>query len=230
MIPKVIHFCWFGGSDIPDDILSYIATWRKQLPDYQIKKWDETNFPYECWDYTKEAYMTKKYAFVSDVCRLYALYHEGGIYLDTDVEVIKSFDPFLNNKSFIGLEPLDYVGTAVIGAECGCQWIKEALALYKNEKFILKNGNLNIWPNVQRLTKFLKIIPDKIVTPIIFPIDYFCANDWQTHEIKKTINTVCIHHYGSSWTDNDNSNATNDSTIVRLKSRLRNILNKLSKS
>ena len=109
MIPKIIHYCWFGGNPLPEDAQKCIASWKKYLPGYEIKEWNESNFDVNCCPYVSEAYQAKKYAFVSDYVRVYALYNYGGIYLDTDVEVKKSFNNFLNIIKSIG-----FVGAAVL--------------------------------------------------------------------------------------------------------------------
>lgn len=199
MIPKIIHYCWFGKKNKPESVLQYIESWKRYLPDYKIKEWNEDNFPINYCKYTEEAYRVKKFAFVSDVCRLYALLTEGGIYLDTDVEVISSFNQFIYNKSFIGMEIFNFLGTAVIGSEGGANWIKNILDTYKNEYFILRKGKLNTTPNVQRITKYINEncpLQDK---PIVYPIDFFCAKDWKLNKLLVTENTICIHHYDGSW-------------------------------
>ena len=104
MIPKKIHYCWFGRSKMPELALKCIASWKKYLPDYEIKEWNEDNFDLELYPYVREAYNNRKFAFVTDVVRLYALYTEGGIYMDTDVEVLKPLDCFLNHQAFSGFE------------------------------------------------------------------------------------------------------------------------------
>ena len=108
-IPKIIHYCWFGKGPKPELVLKCIASWEKYLPDYEIKEWNENNFDINSNIYCKEAYERKKYAFVSDYVRLYAVYNEGGIYFDTDLEVIKNMDVFLNNKAFTSKAPEELV-------------------------------------------------------------------------------------------------------------------------
>ena len=223
MIPKIIHYCWFGNKEKPADVISFIDSWKKHLPDYKIVEWNETNFPYSKWRYAKEAYDCRKYAFVSDVCRLYALLTQGGIYLDTDVEVLKSFEPFLNNKSFIGLESPDTVSSAVIGAEKNCNWIRTALEEYDSEKFILNDATFNITPNVQRLSAIIKSIPEN-TSPTVYPIDYFCANDWKSHSVVVTQNTVCIHHFAGTWTKNTYDKSNYKLRLKLLYKKLSNIL------
>lgn len=223
MIPKIIHYCWFGNKEKPADVISFIDSWKKHLPDYKIVEWNESNFPYHKWRYAKEAYDCHKFAFVSDICRLYALLTQGGIYLDTDVEVLKTFNPFLNNRSFIGLESTDTVSSAVIGAEKNCNWIQKALEEYDSEKFILDDASLNITPNVQRLTAIIKSISRELA-PKIYPIDYFCANDWKSHSVVSSSNTVCIHHFAGTWTGNA-TNCNNYKLRIKLISKkLSNIL------
>lgn len=200
MIPKIIHYCWFGGKKKPQEIDNYINTWQKICPDYIIKEWNENNFDINYNKYVFEAYNAKKYAFVSDVCRMYALYNDGGIYLDTDVEVLKSFNSYLNNESFIGEEQKGLLlGTAVIGSEPKIQWIKDFLSLYDGISFVQHNGMFDILPNTSRLTKFLKTYQDS--RPNVYPVDYFCAKDYKSGEVEITKNTVCIHHYAASWVE-----------------------------
>ena len=100
MIPKIIHYCWFGRGQMPELALKCLESWKKYCPDYEIKEWNEDNFDLETYPYAREAYENRKFAFVTDVVRLYALYHEGGIYMDTDVEVLKPLDRFLNDPAF----------------------------------------------------------------------------------------------------------------------------------
>lgn len=130
MIPKRIHYCWFGKKEKPLVVLNYIEGWRQMNPDYEIKEWNESNFDVNFCTYTREAYAIGCYALVSDVARIYALIKEGGIYLDTDVEVVKPFDSLLINQSFIGLETPYRLGTACIGAEKGCPWLKDFYSNY----------------------------------------------------------------------------------------------------
>ena len=108
MIPKTIHYCWFGRQPKPPGVLTYIATWRAAMPDYDIIEWNEDNFDIDFCDYSREAYATRNFAFVADVCRLKVLYEHGGIYLDTDIEVLRPFDPYLHHRSFCGFVLSDY--------------------------------------------------------------------------------------------------------------------------
>jgi len=199
MIPKTIHYCWFGRGEKPDKVKNFIETWRASLPDYEIKEWNEDNFDVNICAFSKEAYIMKEYAFVSDVCRLKVLLDYGGIYLDTDVEVIKSFDPFLHHPSFCGYEARQYIGTGIIGAEKGCRWIGLFLDFYMRHHFINMSGHPVRTANTKLLTlSIMPTIPENI-RPIMYPMDYFSGNNWETGEIVKTDNTVCIHHYHRSW-------------------------------
>lgn len=137
MIPKKIHYIWFGKGEKNERIKHCIDSWRKYLPDYEIIEWNEDNFDINYNDFTKQAYENKKWAYVSDVARLWILYNEGGIYMDTDVEVYKPLDEFLNQEGFIGFEDVNYLSTATIGAEKGNPIIKLILDYYNSIDFRL---------------------------------------------------------------------------------------------
>lgn len=232
MIPKIIHYCWFGKKPKPLDVLGYIETWKKFLPDYAIKEWNESNFDICCNRFVYEAYNVKRFAFVSDYCRLQALYTEGGIYLDTDVEVRKSFESFLKYTAFVGYEWKGmFIGTAVLASEKKQKWIKDMLRLYENQPFIYwRGGCLNNEPNTVRLTKLLEkdyglvrngehsVLRDGIA---VYPIEYFCAHRQDSMDYCITDETVCIHHFSGSW-------LTRNSSILRkLVRRVENLLVKI---
>lgn len=200
MIPKTIHYCWFGQTEKPQSVIDCISTWRHMLPDYQIKEWNENNFDYKSLAYTFEAYKVKQYAYVSDVARMYALLTEGGIYLDTDVRVIKTFNPFLSNHSFASMESPFSIGTAVIGAEPGLCWMADYLNTYFHKHFIRYNGHLKTIPNTDSLSHFLDIrypIDENYLT--IYNQEYFSAKIFNTGEYLITENTIAIHDYSGSW-------------------------------
>ena len=132
MIPKVIHYCWFGRGKMPEMALKCIESWKKYLPEYKIKEWNEDNFDLDMYPYVREAYDNRKFAFVTDVVRLYALYNEGGIYMDTDVEVLKSLDPFLHHNAFSGFEDDKNIPTGIMASEKGGRWAKENLDYYSS--------------------------------------------------------------------------------------------------
>lgn len=135
MIPKKVHYCWFGKSEKNERIKHCIESWRKYLPDYEIIEWNEDNFDVNYNDFTKKAYENKKWAYVSDVTRLWVLYHEGGIYMDTDVEVYKPLDEFLNEEAFTGFEDIHYPVTATLGSEKNNPVIKMMLDYYNCVEF-----------------------------------------------------------------------------------------------
>lgn len=200
MIPKIIHYCWFGRKPKPQEVLDFIANWKAICPDYTIKEWNEDNFDVNMMPFTKEAYKVKKYAFVADVCRLYALLNEGGVYLDTDVRLKKSFDQFLGLKSFIGKEAPFTVGTAVIGAERGCLWVQKFYDTYKNKHFITRRGLLNSLENTAILTRLLNCVyPNYLDELKVYGIDYFCGKLYSSKQYVISPNTVAIHEFSGSW-------------------------------
>lgn len=205
MIPKIIHFCWFGNGKKSTLIEHCTQSWRKFLPDYEIREWNESNFPLlQSNAYVREAYAAKKWAFVADVCRLYALMQDGGIYLDTDVEVCKNFDKFLKLDFFMGSEKngkFRGIGTGVIGAAKGNKIIKNMLALYNDLHFVKADGSYDLMPNTKRLIPVLfehgaenfytEMQPIEISKKAkIYPINYFCVC---------TPESYAIHHFEASW-------------------------------
>ena len=208
MIPKIIHYCWFGGNKLPDEYKYYIETWKKHCPDYQIKEWNEKNFDIASSAYAKEAYEQKKWAFVSDYVRLKVIYEEGGIYLDTDVELVKPIDNLLNEKCFLAAEKTGYVNTGLgFGAEKNNKIIQCLLEEYTDHHFIGKDGVYDNTACPKRNTRPLKKYgykynPKKIIKirdAVIFPPEYFDPMDYTSGEIQITENTYSIHHYSSSW-------------------------------
>lgn len=140
MIPKIIHYCWFGGKEKPEAVKNCINSWKQHMPDYEIKEWNEENFDINYNEFTRDSYNLKKYAFTSDVARLWALYNYGGVYMDTDVMVYQPLDKFLNHRFFTGFENVHYPVTATMGAEKENSLIKEMLDAYKDRKFELKEN------------------------------------------------------------------------------------------
>lgn len=135
MIPKIIHYIWFGEKEKPEAVKNCINSWKQHMPDYEIIEWNEKKFDINYNEYTKKSFEEKKYAFTSDVARLWALYNYGGIYMDTDVMVYQPLDKFLNHSFFTGFEQSHYPVTATMGAEKGNNLIKEMLDIYDNKKF-----------------------------------------------------------------------------------------------
>lgn len=208
MIPKVIHYCWFGENPLPDDVKGYIESWKKHCPDYEIREWNESNFDINRNTYVKEAYQAKKWAFVTDYVRLYALYHEGGFYMDTDVELLKSLDPYTHCHAFSGFEDDTHIPTALMGSEKHGEWVEYLLSYYDSRHFIKPDGSPDVTTNVTTITNMTKekykIRLDNTYQDIkgaltIYPKDYFCPKSYATNEISLTENTVCIHHFKASW-------------------------------
>lgn len=199
MIPKKIHYCWFGMGIKPPEFDRYLAGWRRLLPDYEIKEWNEENFDIDCCDYVREAYAMRSFAHVSDVCRVYALYHEGGVYLDTDVELLKPFGPLLGDGSFVGREDSHLLGTAVIGAEPEEEWIGKFLEYYKRRHFINAWGHPVRTPNTKILTETILPEMDEALWPKIYPANYFCGINWENHQPIVDCETVSVHHFAASW-------------------------------
>ncbi|ETI91190.1 MAG: Eps7I [Clostridium butyricum DORA_1] len=207
MIPKKIHYCWFGGSPLSDLNKKCIESWQKFCPDYEIIEWNEKNFDLQCCSYVKEAYDAKKWAFVSDYARLHTIYKYGGIYLDTDVEIIKPIDKLLNNECFLGTEKLGIINTGLgFGAEPNNKCIELLLEEYKNLHFKIDNNLYDLTPCPIRNTKpFISLgfnnknDIQEIEGAYIYPVDYFCPLDYETKDLKITENTIFIHHFNASW-------------------------------
>lgn len=209
MIPKIIHYCWFGRGEKSDSIKKYIESWHRILPDYEFKEWNEDNFDINQNQYVKEAYENRKFAFVTDYVRLYALYTEGGIYMDTDVEVLKTFNPFLHHHAFSGFETDGNVPTGMMGAEKSSIWAKELLDGYNDRHFILPDGTLDFTTNTTVITNYMvakglqlnNLFQDFPDLCTMYPSAYFCPKDHRTGKIHMSKETVCIHHFAGSWLD-----------------------------
>lgn len=208
-IPKTIHYCWFGGKEKPEIVKNCIDTWKLKLHDYEIKEWNESNFDVsKCCKYVKDAYDAKKWAFVSDYVRLYALYNFGGVYFDTDVEVIKNLDKFLVNNTFMGAESRHTVTTAIIGSKSKQKWILELLKIYEKTNFINKDGSYNVLPNTKLIQNYLETNYNyKVSGEVIelekgfkvYPMEYFSPINCYTGVKKITNKTHTIHLYDNSW-------------------------------
>ena len=207
MIPKIIHYCWFGRGEKPDLALRCIDSWRKYLPDYELKEWNEDNFDISRNQYVREAYENRKFAFVTDYVRLYAIYTEGGIYMDTDVEVVGNFDKFLHHHAFSGFETDGNVPTGMMAAEKGSVWAKELLEQYNDRVFVRSDGSYDMTTNTTVITHYMvgkglilnNQYQDFPGLCTMYPADYFCPKDHRTGKIRCSNNTVCIHHFAGSW-------------------------------
>lgn len=218
MIPKIIHFCWFGGGKYPREIKDCLDTWEKILlsNNYQIICWDEANFDIHCNLYVEQAYERKKWAFVSDYLRLWALYHYGGIYLDCDVRVLKSLDRFLQHDFFACYENKSvprYIQTGVIGAKGGHPFVKAFIDDYSNRIFINESGEEDTTTNVVKMTELAQKLYGFVGNGEyqwfgedihIYPYDYFSGfrgggafGDKSLYDI--TENTYTIHEFAGSW-------------------------------
>lgn len=211
MIPKVIHYCWFGGGKLPDAAIRCIESWKKHCPDYRIVKWDETNFDIGCNRYAKDAYAAKKWSLVTDVARLKILYEHGGIYLDTDVEIIRPLDSLLKNRAFMGIESTGWINTGSgYGAEKGLPILKELLDEFNTAAFSPENPAIfSIMDSVMRRKGYVfnnQIQQIDHVT--IYPMDYFAPINLTTRKLKITKNTYSIHHYTGSWQSEEYKKST----------------------
>jgi hypothetical protein len=224
-IPKIIHYCWFGGKKKPDIVKKCMETWKEKLPDYEIIEWNEMNFDIHSNVYVKEAYESGKFAFVSDYVRVFALYNYGGVYLDTDVEVFKSFNDLLHHSSFWGFEQENYIATSTIGAAQGNQLIGMFLNSYKEKSFITTDGKHNDLTNVAIITDILQdlgLVPNGEYQElkdigVFYPQTYFSPYDYINCRKFISVNTYAMHHFYKSWLP----------PMARIKSNLKLIASKV---
>lgn len=216
-IPKTIHYCWFGGKPLPKLAKKCIASWRKYLPDYEIKEWNESNFDVNVVPYTAEAYKAGKYAFVSDYARFWILYKFGGLYFDTDVEVIRNMDEIISAGAFMGCETsceeanqrggvLSVAPGLGLGAIPEMKLYKEMLSQYDNLHFLNLDGTMNLKTVVDYMSEILLNRGLQMSSEIqdlgevkIYPVDYFCPIHGDARKLEITENTVSIHHWAASW-------------------------------
>lgn len=223
MIPKIIHYCWMGKNPLNELALSCIASWKKYCPDYEIIEWNEDNFDINYCTYTTQAYQARKWAFVSDVVRLYAIVNYGGIYMDTDVEVLRPLDDLLNFPALSGFESDIHIPTGLMACEKGHPAFAEFLKEYDDIHFIKRNGTYNQKTNVARITNTcLKygLKQDNTEQTLanglhVMPKDYFCPKSYVTGTIDLTSNTYTIHHFAGSWTKDDTGESKYKSNIDR---------------
>lgn len=209
MIPKIIHYCWFGGTEIPEVDQKCIDSWRKYCPDYTIMRWDESNYDCTKNQYMQEAYEAKKWGFVPDFARLDIVYTHGGIYLDTDVEITRNIDDLLENSAYMGFES---GGNAVnpglgFGAEKGFPLLKKMMdEIYGDRRFKLGQGDYDTTPspmlNVEFLQKYGLVKNNRqqsVEGMTVYPSDWFCPIDYVDAVFRPTENTHTIHHFHASW-------------------------------
>lgn len=220
MIPKKIHYCWLGGNPLPESAKKCIKSWRKYCPDYEIIEWNESNYDFTKNEYMRQALEAKKWGFVPDYARLDIIYNEGGIYLDTDVEMIRPFDELLQLKGFAGFQDEDYVALGLgFGAEPGNPVIKKLMDSYEKLSFLNEDGSLNLVPSPHLNTKTLVddcgLIPSACYQELgsfsVFPPEYFCPKSFLDGVIRKTKNTFSIHHFDASWFSDESKKQLLDS-------------------
>lgn len=207
MIPKIIHYCWFGSSELPIEVQNRISDWKEKLPDYEFQLWNEESFDINISRYTEQAYSSRKFAYVTDYVRLYALKEFGGIYMDTDVDVIKPLDPLLENRAFTGCESPEISITGTMGSEKNHPWINDLFEYYTDLDFIVE-GKPVLQPNTKFITQItmekygwkqnveMQLLKDDVV---IYPFDFLCAKDWSTGKLSISENTYTVHNFSGSW-------------------------------
>jgi mannosyltransferase OCH1-like enzyme len=202
VIPKIIHYCWFGKGRKNKTIRKCISSWKKYLPDYEIREWNESNFDVNSSPYTKQMYKNKLWAFVSDYVRFLKLYEYGGIYLDTDVEVLKSLDEFLKYECFVGYEGSGFIGSAIVGSKIDHWFIKKCMTYYNND------GEWEL-TSPQNMTMVLRKSGNSGVK--VYPVEYFYPFSYTDHYCKECIKqkTHAIHWWQASWQQKSENNLYN---------------------
>lgn len=196
MIPKIIHYCWLSGDPIPKKLTECMQSWKLHLPDYEFKLWDKNQFDINTVEWVREAFDNKKYAFAADYIRLYALYTEGGIYLDMDVEIVKSFNNLLNREYILGYEKEKGIEAGIMGATAEAAWLKKCLNYYKDRHFVNPDGSFNTRPLPRIIYSVLK---DDLKSMEIFSNEVLTAKSYYTGEYNITDKTYTIHHFAGSW-------------------------------
>ena len=207
MIPKIIHYCWFGRGEKPELAKKCIASWRKSCPDFEIREWNEGNCDYLSIPFMAEAYAAKKYAFVSDVMRLIVLEQYGGVYFDTDVEVLRDISPLLDDEGFIGFENDQFVNSGqVMAAKAHHPVIQAMIEEYKKLHFTNTDGTATpvgcprLNTDVMERFGLIRNGREQVVAGIhVYSADYFNPMDSTTGKLTKTENTYSIHWYSMSW-------------------------------
>lgn len=207
MIPKIIHYCWFGKEPLPNKVKECMKSWEEHLSEYKIMLWNEASFDVNSIEFTKQAYEMKKYAFVSDYVRIYALYHYGGIYLDTDIEIRKTLDFFLEKELVLGTDDEGSLITALMASRKNHYLFKEIMDFYHSIDFILEDGSFNVTTNnvhIQKIILKYGYVEKNIHQLLacggeVYPDEYFHAKSLVSGEYHITDNTYAIHHHTLLW-------------------------------
>lgn len=205
MIPKKLHYIWLGGGQMSTMMKDCMASWSKVCPNYEIVMWNEHNYDGPKSHIIDQALRSKNWALAADVMRAEILHKHGGIYLDTDVELFKSFDALLHHKFFIGYEKKHWANNAIIGAEPNCEIFETVLKDYHHDKEIHKNSNLNaVYAYSMTLQHLYGLVPNGNTVVLengvaVYAQEYFYPQNWLTGKIKLTSNTICIHKYACTW-------------------------------
>ena len=230
-IPKIIHYCWFGGKPKPELAEKCIKSWKKHCPDYQILEWNEDNFDVAAAPaYVQQAYGCKRWAFVSDYVRLKALTEMGGVYMDTDVEVVKPLDPYLKHEAFAGFERFDRIQTGLLACEPQFPLFRDFLAHYDTASFLKEDGSVDITTNVEVLTNLCirrgLVCNNQLQTVdglTIYPCEVFCPVDFDTEKLKRTRKTVTIHWFSGSWHTEEELEAMRQEKLQQLREKRSNL-------
>ena len=206
MIPKIIHYCWLGGGKMPKSAIQCMDSWRRFLPDYELRLWNREAFDVESVPWVKEAFEAGKFPFAADYVRLFALVRDGGIYMDSDVEVTRNLDNFLKYPAFCGFESERSISGGLLASEKGGAWAKEQLAYYDNRHFLQSDGSFDMTTNVEIFSRSMAANGLKLDNTYqiykdcmhVLPRDYFSPLTF-TGKLNVTENTHSIHHFASSW-------------------------------
>ena len=227
-IPKIIHYCWFGGKPMPELAVNCIESWKKYLPEFELRLWNEETFDLDMYPYAREAYDNRKFAFVTDVVRLWALEKFGGVYMDTDVEILRPLGELMELPAFTGYEA-SMANAPVTGLMASAPhgvWVKEQLAYYEGKHFVNPDGTLDLTPNTKPIADIMVaggfVINGKYQVykndMHVFPVDYFCPLT-STRVLKLTKNTYCIHHFAGSWVEKTRAQLIKEWIVTHLIGR-----------
>ena len=230
IIPKKIHYCWFGGAPMPERFLRYIESWKKYCPSYEIIRWDESNYDVSKNQYMKQAYDCKKWGFVPDYARVDIIYQYGGVYLDTDVEIIKPLDDLLYDEMYCGFESVSHINFGHgFGSVKGHKILEKVIEDYEQRAFVLKNGELDLTPSPALQSEVLRKegfclngLYQKKKKVVVYPKDVMCPQDYFLINDVISDRTYSIHHYAATWCDekmqNDRSRIVNG--LDKIKGRI----------